>query len=77
MNIIPCQLPGLMILEPKVFGDPRGFFMETWNRRRFQESGLDMDWVQDNISVSRRGNFARAAFPESVAAGQTRFGAAG
>lgn len=55
MNIIACPLEGLLLLEPKVFGDARGFFMETWNRRRYAEAGIDADFVQDNISVSRRG----------------------
>jgi len=55
MNILRCELPGLLILEPKVFGDARGFFMETWNERRYAEAGLDAHFVQDNISVSRRG----------------------
>ena len=55
MNVIRCELQGLVILEPQVFGDARGFFMETWNRRRYAEAGLDAGFVQDNISVSRRG----------------------
>ncbi len=55
MNIIPCELPGLLIFEPKVFGDPRGYFMETWNQRRYRDAGLTAAFVQDNISVSRRG----------------------
>jgi dTDP-4-dehydrorhamnose 3,5-epimerase len=55
MNIIPGQLAGLLIVEPKVFGDPRGYFMETWNARRYREAGLAVDFVQDNISVSARG----------------------
>jgi len=55
MNVIRCDLPGLIIFEPKVFGDPRGFFMETWNERRYREAGLEATFVQDNLSVSRRG----------------------
>lgn len=55
MNVIRCELQGLLIVEPQVFGDARGFFMETWNRRRYAEAGLDAVFVQDNISVSRRG----------------------
>jgi dTDP-4-dehydrorhamnose 3,5-epimerase len=55
MNVRHCELPGLLILEPKVFGDARGFFMETWNHRRYQEAGIGAGFVQDNISVSRRG----------------------
>jgi dTDP-4-dehydrorhamnose 3,5-epimerase len=55
MNIIRCEIKGLLVFEPKVFGDSRGFFMETWNQRRYEEAGLDADFVQDNLSVSRRG----------------------
>ncbi len=55
MNLRQCELPGLLILEPKVFGDARGFFMETWNQRRYQEAGIPDTFVQDNISVSKQG----------------------
>jgi dTDP-4-dehydrorhamnose 3,5-epimerase len=55
MNILPCDIAGLLILEPRVFGDSRGFFMELWNRRACREAGLDADFVQDNLSRSRRG----------------------
>jgi dTDP-4-dehydrorhamnose 3,5-epimerase len=55
MNVTRCDLQGLLVIEPKVFGDARGFFIETWNRRRYREAGLDADFVQDNLSFSRRG----------------------
>ncbi len=55
MNIVRCELPGLLIVEPKVFGDARGFFMESWNRQRYEEAGILCEFVQDNISFSRRG----------------------
>jgi dTDP-4-dehydrorhamnose 3,5-epimerase len=55
MNILPTTLPDVVIIEPKVFGDPRGFFMETWNRPRYEAAGLPGDFVQDNVSLSRRG----------------------
>jgi dTDP-4-dehydrorhamnose 3,5-epimerase len=55
MNVIPCPISGLLIIEPKVFGDPRGYFMETWNQRRYREAGVTADFVQDNLSFSRRG----------------------
>ena len=55
MNVLRCPLEGLLVLEPQVFGDARGFFMETWNRARYRDAGLDVDFVQDNISFSRRG----------------------
>ncbi len=54
MNIIKCELPGLLILEPKVFGDQRGFFLELWNQHRFFDAGVKLDFVQDNVSLSRR-----------------------
>lgn len=55
MNIIQTAIDGLLIIEPKVFGDDRGFFMESWNARAFAEAGLDLDFVQDNHSRSARG----------------------
>jgi dTDP-4-dehydrorhamnose 3,5-epimerase len=55
MNVITCDIPGLLVFEPKVFGDARGFFLETWNRQRYGAAGLDWDFVQDNVSLSRRG----------------------
>lgn len=56
MKATPTTLPGLLILEPKVFGDSRGFFMESFNARTFRElTGLDVDFVQDNHSRSAKG----------------------
>lgn len=55
MKIIECAIPGPLIIEPKVFGDDRGFFMETWNQAAFAEAGLRMDFVQDNHSRSAKG----------------------
>ena len=55
MNVIRCQLEGLLIVEPKVFGDSRGFFMESWNQSRYEAAGLTARFVQDNFSFSHRG----------------------
>jgi len=56
MNLIHTEIPGLLILEPKVFGDARGFFMESFNHKSFKiATGLDVDFVQDNHSRSARG----------------------
>ncbi len=55
MNVIAVELRGLLIIEPKVFGDARGFFIETWNDQRYREAGLEARFVQDNLSFSRRG----------------------
>jgi dTDP-4-dehydrorhamnose 3,5-epimerase len=55
MRIKQTALPGVLVLEPKAFGDARGFFMETWNRRRYVEAGLPGEFVQDNVSFSQHG----------------------
>ena len=54
MKVIPTAIPEVLLLEPKVFGDARGFFCESWNRRTFAELGIDADFVQDNHSKSQR-----------------------
>lgn len=55
MKIEATQLPGVMLIHPDVFGDHRGYFQESWNKRRYAELGLDLDFVQDNLSFSRKG----------------------
>ena len=56
MKVIETAIPGLLILEPKVFGDARGFFMESYNAKAFQDAtGLDVNFVQDNHSRSGKG----------------------
>lgn len=56
MNIIPTELPEVLLLEPKVFGDDRGFFLESFNQKQWQQqTGLETNFVQDNHSRSARG----------------------
>jgi dTDP-4-dehydrorhamnose 3,5-epimerase len=55
VNIIPTAIPDVVIIEPRVFGDARGFFMETWNAAGFAGAGLDLTFVQDNHSRSQKG----------------------
>lgn len=56
MKVVATELPGVLILEPKVFGDERGFFYESFNARTFQQAtGLDVTFVQDNHSRSQKG----------------------
>ena len=55
MNIIKTELPGVLILEPKVFGDARGYFFESWNQAAYEAVGISDHWVQDNESSSRYG----------------------
>ena len=54
MKIIKCKIEGLLIIEPVVFGDERGFFMETYSRKKYCEFGIDVEFVQDNHSRSTR-----------------------
>ena len=55
MNLIETGIDGLVIIEPQVFGDERGFFMETFQARKFEELGLPTNFVQDNHSRSKKG----------------------
>jgi len=55
MKLIETEIEGLLIVEPRLFGDDRGFFLESWNRQTFAALGLDLDFVQDNHSRSARG----------------------
>lgn len=55
MRIEACAIPDVMLIEPKLLTDERGFFMETWNRSRFAAAGFDWSFVQDNHSRSIRG----------------------
>ncbi len=55
MKAVETELPGVLILEPVVYGDERGCFMETWNKRRYEGLGVPTNFVQDNLSCSMRG----------------------
>ena len=55
MNVLKTPLPGALVLEPKVFADDRGFFLESYNEKVFQEIGIPDRFVQDNHSFSKRG----------------------
>jgi dTDP-4-dehydrorhamnose 3,5-epimerase len=55
MLFTPTPIEGVMVIEPKVFGDDRGFFMESWNAAAFRQAGMDLTFVQDNHSRSSRG----------------------
>lgn len=55
MNVKETKLEGVLVLEPDVFSDERGFFLETWNSARYENAGIQGPFVQDNISFSKRG----------------------
>ncbi len=69
LTVISSPLPGLLYLEPKVFGDDRGFFFESFSQRDFTALGVDVPWVQDNHSKSAKGvlrglHFQRGVFAQ-------------
>jgi dTDP-4-dehydrorhamnose 3,5-epimerase len=55
MNIISTLIPDVLLIEPRVFQDERGFFLESYQKRKFRDAGIDVDFVQDNHSRSCRG----------------------
>ena len=55
INVTTCEIEGLKVIEPTVFGDERGYFMETYNYKDYRDAGIDMEFVQDNQSSSRKG----------------------
>ncbi|RLQ05540.1 dTDP-4-dehydrorhamnose 3,5-epimerase [Geobacillus stearothermophilus] len=59
VKITETSLPGVLLIEPKVFGDHRGFFMESYNKKLFVEYGLDFDFIQDNHSLSQQAGTIR------------------
>jgi dTDP-4-dehydrorhamnose 3,5-epimerase len=55
VKFTPLAIPDVVLVEPRVFGDERGYFMEVWHALKFAEAGLDLSFVQDNQSRSRKG----------------------
>ena len=55
MDVSITCIPGALIIDPKIFGDDRGFFYETWNRQRYRDAGIEDEFVQDNLSYSQQG----------------------
>jgi len=70
MKVTPCDLAGLLLIEPAVFGDNRGFFLESWNQRRYREAGIAQDFVQDNFSFSGRGTLRGLHFQNPLPQGK-------
>ena len=65
MKVTETSLPGVLVIEPKVFGDARGFFCETFNAARYREAaGIDLAFVQDNLSRSVKGTLRGLHFQE-------------
>ena len=72
MKKIETKLEGVYIIEPQVFGDQRGYFMETWSTRNFEEMGLQYDFVQDNQSFSAQKGILRGIHFQNAPAAQAK-----
>lgn len=72
LKIDPTSLPGVVLITPPRFGDARGFFSESWNRVRMSEAGFDLDFVQDNHSLSREVGTIRGLHFQSPPHAQTK-----
>jgi dTDP-4-dehydrorhamnose 3,5-epimerase len=70
VRVTPLDIPGAMVIEPDVFRDPRGFFLETYHARRYADAGLAEQFVQDNYSRSVRGTLRGLHFQEPHAQGK-------
>ncbi|MFY0521859.1 dTDP-4-dehydrorhamnose 3,5-epimerase [Archangium gephyra] len=70
MNVLKTELPGVLLLEPKRFGDDRGFFMEMFHAKRYADAGIPGPFVQDNFSRSAKGILRGLHFQEPHAQGK-------
>jgi len=70
MKVTSCDLAGLLLIEPAVFGDNRGFFLESWNQQRYRDAGIAADFVQDNFSLSSRGTLRGLHFQNPMVQGK-------
>lgn len=72
MNVIETKLPGVVIVEPQVFGDHRGWFMESWSKKTMEAHGLNCDFVQDNQSYTARKGTLRGIHFQQYPMAQTK-----
>ena len=70
MKVVATELPGVLLVEPRVFGDARGFFFETFHAERYAAAGIPGPFVQDNLSRSGRGTLRGLHFQEPRAQGK-------
>ena len=70
MRVTPGRIEGLALIEPKVHGDARGFFLQSWNEHAFRDAGIDAHFVQDNHSRSQRGVIRGMHFQDPMPQGK-------
>lgn len=73
MKVTPTKLPEVLLLEPQVFGDERGYFLESYNKKRYRDAGITEEFVQDNLSFSRQGVLRGLHFQNPNAQGKLVF----
>ena len=66
MEVIKTPIEGVLLIKPKVFGDNRGYFVETWQKKRYEEAGIELLFVQDNHSKSTKGILRGLHFKRSI-----------
>jgi dTDP-4-dehydrorhamnose 3,5-epimerase len=71
MKFLSTELPDVLVIEPDVHRDPRGFFLESYHLQKYREGGISVSFVQDNHSYSIRGTIRGLARPAPEAAGET------
>ena len=69
ITVETCHIEGLKVITPTVFGDERGYFMETYNYNDYKEAGIDMEFVQDNQSSFQKRRTSRTSFSDQLSAG--------
>lgn len=72
LKLVNTKLDGVVIIEPPVFGDERGFFMESYNKRKFKEIGIELDLIQDNHSLSTEAGIIRGLHYQRAPMAQTK-----
>lgn len=72
MDVTRTQIPGVLLIRPRVFGDHRGFFCETWSRREFESHGLGIDFLQDNHAFSAQAGVLRGLHFQTPPMAQTK-----
>ncbi len=70
MRFLPTEIADVLLIQPQVFRDQRGFFFESWHAKKFAEQGIDVEFVQDNHSKSERGSLRGLHFQQPMAQGK-------
>jgi len=73
MQSVKCEIPGVVFIKPKIFGDSRGWFAEIWNKEKYEQIGIEESFVQDNISYSKHGTLRGLHYQKPYTQGKLVF----